>query len=116
MQIVRMLNALAGFKYHRLAYTSLHPLRTGCSASSPTNYTAASLLFDLFRWPNVSLVSTPLTIEVTLCGITQLQRDSNCCWKREALSASLQQRHSLTKSSPFLKGFLVHIIRLCANR
>lgn len=58
-------------------------------------------MFRAFGRPNVGLVSTPLTIKVTLCGITQRQRDSNCCCTREALSASLQQRRSLNKSYLF---------------
>lgn len=61
-----------------------------------------------FSWPDVILVSVSLTITATLCAITQLQPGGHWRRKREARSASPQQRRGLTKSDLFARGFRVH--------
>lgn len=67
-------------------------------------------MFQTFSCPDVSLVSSPLTIKVTLCGITQRQHDSNCCCESISAAAS-----GLNKSYLFVGGFMLHVIRLCSH-
>lgn len=65
--------------------------------------------FPAFRWPAVGLVGAPPAITVTLGGITQPQRESNC------ISAAETQLQQEFKPLLFLTGFLLHLIRLCAD-